>query len=275
MITREGRTQVANAPESSPRPLLLDLLIHGLDAAVPRKRLFGSPYYEFTQVATVAGYLFEQSTLLGSLTRAHPAEITQLVRADLSHAGWERYHNGYEGAETLRAANLARQFAAPAELLEEAAKLRPSTSVEVVAAQFARSQRELASRITPSMYLLRTEWPEVYAPGAAMIDNRRWAARLKQRWTLAEAFAVWVQACAQGLDFGLFFPTRADQMLESAFACHDATQWAQAHADGLNTPLTPVHRDMSEASETLLATVKALAMEHYPDLARVLGDAAR
>ncbi len=268
-------TQVNSGQESSPRPKLPDLLIRGLDAAVPRKRLFGSSYYEFTQVATVAGYLFEQSTLIGSLTREHPAEITQLVRADLSRAGWEHYHKDYEGAETLRAANLTRQFIAPEGVLQEAAERRPSVSVEELAVEFDLTQRELASRITPSMYLLRTEWPEVYAPGAAFIDRRRWAARMKQRWTLAEAFALWTQACAQGLDFGLFFPAKADQMLKAAFASPDATQWAQARADGLKLPPTPVDRDMTESAKTVIAAVRALAAEHYPELALVIGDAAQ
>ena len=104
---------MADAQESLPRPNLLDLLIVGLDAAVPRKPFFGKPYYDFSQVAMVAGYLFEQSVLIGSNTRDHAAEISQLIWIDWSPTGFDAFRNGAD-SHVAREVDVIRRHAAQA-----------------------------------------------------------------------------------------------------------------------------------------------------------------
>lgn len=50
---------------AEPRPNLLDVLLNGLTAAVPQKPLFGKAYFEFSQAAMVAVYLYTQAAFIG------------------------------------------------------------------------------------------------------------------------------------------------------------------------------------------------------------------
>ena len=61
------------------QPSLAQLFLIGVEAAVPRKRLFGGDYYEFGIVAMLATHVFERGVMLGMARADYGRALAALV----------------------------------------------------------------------------------------------------------------------------------------------------------------------------------------------------
>ena len=236
-----GSPAVTNVADQ--RPVLIDVFLYGLTAAEPKTRTFGDPYHEFTAVAMVGSYLFQQAATLGAAKHEYASELCTLVLVDPT---------------------------------EEAVNHFREQSLEVIGAlEQEASAPDNPDNQSPGMYFLRFAFPEVYEPGA-MFTNRQLAEqRLEEEWSLGEARTLWSQAVAQGLGFGLFAPVKARRMLESEFEDRDPDRWAEAHAAGLAIPEQPPDDTLEERTEMTLGVVAALVGEYYPEMVHVFEESAK
>lgn len=231
---------------NKPGPFLVDQLLLGLDGALPKKTLFRSQYYEFTAVALIGAYVFEQAAVIGMATSAHARRICALVLAEPTDAAYERFRAQTVENEQGRTSHLSRWYSEHDIELDDEALDR-------------------LSPVPPMIHLLRSEYPEVYAPGAYTLVAELYKQRMRQRWTPEEAIGMWSQAAGGGMGLGLVFPERTKEMLEIWFD-PDPERWQQAREDGVNLPPKPLADTFDSYVERALQITQPLIDSFYPEL---------
>lgn len=214
---------------AEPRSNLLDVLLNGLTAAVPQKPLFGKAYFEFSQAAMVAVYLYTTAAFIGVEYSDRP-RIAEMIwdPAQLDKL-WHHTNEQVQKRDTasnddrgLRQYFLSTEFPTlygPAGMLAGLSDLR---AVERIA----------RSKIT--------------ADGS-----------LRMQW------AMYV---AEGLAFGLLKPDQVGRMIEVDFTPSDPASWQRARSAGLDIPADQPTLDRDQWALDLSEGVFALAEQFYPEL---------
>lgn len=220
------------------RPSLAQMFLIDVEAAVPRKRLFGGDYYECGVVSMLATHVFERGAMLGS-SRSEYGH--QLVALQLPQDQVERFFE-------MAAASIARRTST----------LLPGQTVGL-GALFGR-----------------TEFPELLGPGGAELslhDPQAHARLAKEKIQVGEALrGRLARYFCEGIVFGTISPTEIQEMLTYERAGTD-----RAHGDGddesfLGIELSDVWvPDLETEMAHAVETTRLFVESYFPERLASLG----
>ncbi len=219
------------------QPSLAQLFLIGVEAAVPRKRLFGGDYYEFGIVAMLATHVFERGVMLG------------MARADYGRA---------LAALVLPAEQVERFF-------------------QFAASSIAERQRAIGDeQVGLSALFTRTEFPELLGLEGVSLsihDPTAFERLTKKKVRADETISwQWSRYFAEGLAFGALFPEEVRDMLARERQDPPGLDGTDEGHDFLGGDISGPHvSDLDLEVEHVVETTRQFVEAYAPDLSSSLG----
>ena len=219
------------------RPDLSVLFLNGLDAAVPKKRLFGGDYLEFTTVAQVSGFLYQSGGILGVSKAAYANALASLVwNPALIDRYWELCRSQIQSRESVVG------------------------SLDALGLQ---------------MFFMRSEYPQLF--GATALAAGLGNARAIEKIALqkipfnSDMRLGWAGSLAEGIGFGILQPDRVRSMLDLDLRTVDPEEWKAWRDAGLAIPERQDVMTFDERASDIIEGFDEFIRMFYPELAPELG----